>query len=323
VALKKPENDLEVIVIDNGSNDNTKSVIESFNRRVRNLRYIYEERPGLHVGRHLGAKEAKGEVLCYLDDDSFVDKNWLVGIDEAFKNSEIDLSGGPNLPEFEEKPPKWINYFWEKTPFGKYLAQLSLLDFGNKPKWVPACYVFGCNYIIRRKELFELGGFNPDSVPQDLLKYRGDGETGLSAKLNSHGKKAYYSPKIKVKHFVPKDRMKEEYFCKRAFNQGISDSFTDLRIKQSIHSRDDFDFIRNFKIERQTFFKKKLNKAKAKFEKYRLKNRTKNCSSFNDYRKIQELMRESYKNGFAFHKMEVEQDLELKKYVLKESYLND
>jgi hypothetical protein len=34
-------------------------------------------------------------------------------------------------------------------------------------------------------------------------------------------------------------------------------------------------------------------------------------------------MRESYKNGFAFHKMEVEQDLELKKYVLKESYLND
>jgi len=317
-ALKRPKNDFEVFVIDNGSIDYTKSVIESFNNRIRNLRYIYEERPGLHVVRHLGAKKAKGDILCYLDDDSFVDKNWLIGIDEVFKIAEVDLAGGPNLPEFEEKPPRWIHYFWKKTPFGKCLAQLSLLDFGNKAKWIPACYVFGCNYIIRKKKLFELGGFNPDSVPQDLLRYRGDGETGLSAKLNANGNKAYYSPKIKIKHFITKDRIKEEYFCKRSFNQGISDSFTELRIKQRIHSKDDFDFMKNFRTQRFNYFGRKWYKTKVK-----IKNKIINKSAYKEYRKILDSMSENHKEGVAFHKIEVEKDQVLKKYVLKEKYIND
>ena len=88
--LKRTKNGFEVIVIDNGSTDNTKEVAQKYDF----VRYFYDKNPGLHTGRHLGAKEAKGEIVCYLDDDSFVDPNWLVEIEKTFSNPSVKIVGG-------------------------------------------------------------------------------------------------------------------------------------------------------------------------------------------------------------------------------------
>jgi glycosyltransferase involved in cell wall biosynthesis len=53
----------EAIVVDNGSNDNTKEVCEIFSKQFQSLRYFYDDNPGLHVGRHLGMKLAKSDTL--------------------------------------------------------------------------------------------------------------------------------------------------------------------------------------------------------------------------------------------------------------------
>ena len=48
------QREFEVIVVDNGSTDETKMVAEEFGERIRNYRYFYDARPGLHVGRNRG-----------------------------------------------------------------------------------------------------------------------------------------------------------------------------------------------------------------------------------------------------------------------------
>lgn len=226
-----PAGQYEILVVDNGSTDSTRQVAESAISAYQghNIRYIFEPEPGLHCGRHRGAIESTGQILCYLDDDVVVDKLWLQGVIETFTNTDAVLVGGKILPKYETEPPEWINQFIVVRPEGKSLGQLSLIDFGNELKQIDPCLVWGCNYSIRKDVLFECGGFHPDSMPSDLIRYRGDGETALSAAIKEKGYRAYYNPKACVYHYIPKERLTVEYFCKRMFCQGISDSFTQIR----------------------------------------------------------------------------------------------
>ena len=77
--LNFDQNFFEVLVIDNGSTDNTMFVSLLFRNKIRNLNYHFCQDPGLMAARHMGCDKAKGEVLCYIDDDSLVTTDWLSG----------------------------------------------------------------------------------------------------------------------------------------------------------------------------------------------------------------------------------------------------
>ena len=49
-----PADLFEVLVIDNGSTDNTEQIVASLQQQLGNVRYFFDPTPGLHVGRHLG-----------------------------------------------------------------------------------------------------------------------------------------------------------------------------------------------------------------------------------------------------------------------------
>ncbi|MCK4816436.1 glycosyltransferase family 2 protein, partial [bacterium] len=76
----------EVIIVDNGSTDSTREVVDSFTGQIPTLRYYYEGSPGLHVGRHKGLNEAKSNILVYADDDIEAFPTWLEAIAEAFED---------------------------------------------------------------------------------------------------------------------------------------------------------------------------------------------------------------------------------------------
>lgn len=308
--LKKPQKGFEIIIIDNGSTDNTGEIVESFKNKISNLRYFRDSRPGLHICRHLGCNESKGNILCYLDDDSFVSDGWLLGIEKAFLNSEIILASGLILPEYEETPPEWLKYVWKKCKYGKYLAELSLLDFGNNSKFIDTTFVFGCNFVIRKESLVKFGGFHPDSIPKHLLRFRGDGETGLSRKMEEQNIKAFYSPEIKICHFVPKSRMTSEYFSQRAYAQGISDSYTQYRAENDLY-KNKKQLINIDRLLAVKKFLKKITNFSAGIN-----------SGYKEYERIMIHAKEFYNQGKLFHRKEVENDLELARYILKENYMN-
>jgi len=219
----------EVVVVDNGSTDNTVEVAHSFEGKIRNLKCVTEKEPGLHSGRHRGMKEAKAEILVFADDDIEAFPTWLSAVYKNFDDSSVALVGGKCLPKFESEPPHWLQVLWQERGGVRMIASLSVVDFGDNRKEIHSRYVFGCNFAVRKSFLFSAGGFHPDGMPIDKLMFRGDGETHVSDEVMRRGFKAFYDPAASVYHRVSRDRMTLSYFHTRAFAQGISNSYEDLR----------------------------------------------------------------------------------------------
>lgn len=224
------QDEFEVIVVDNGSQDNTKDIVDSYQGRIKNLRYFYVSTPGLHVGRNLGLEVSEGEVLAYLDDDVIVRPGWAEAIAGRFgSDKNIALLGGACLPYWEVTPPDWIKDFVIKRDEGWELGQLSVIDLGPIPKYISAMDVYGCNFSIRKDVLFEFGGFHPDGLPDEFIQYRGDGETAISRAIDASRKAVFYEPLASVTHYVLASRLKKEYFIRVARRGAISHAYSLFR----------------------------------------------------------------------------------------------
>ena len=316
--LKKPKLGYEVIVVQNGDNDKVKPCVDNYLSKIQNLKYVNEKNIGLVHSRHRGAKEASGEILCYLDDDSFVEANYLLAIENTFKDENVVIAGGNNLPLYESKPPRWLKYFWVDTPYGKYMDYLSLIKFKNLAMKVPTWFVFGCNFIIRKDILYKYGGFNPDGVPFEMIEFRGDGETALSCKLNKDNQVAYFNPNILIYHYVPNARITLSYFKKRAYCQGVSNSFSDIRKGNGFEY---FDFTPNGKIKTKKlpFLQRKYNKIIKPL----LNNFIEKCSAYKEYENIKAEAQKSYQEGYDFHQKKVKENPKLLEWVLRDCYYGD
>src|SRR5687767_1309912 len=117
----------EVIIVDNGSTDATARISAEYAQRFKNFNYIFEEKPGLHEGRHSGLRASRGNILVYADDDIEAYPTWLEGIHESFSDKNVGLVGGKDIPLYETAPPAWLEFLWEKTDRGKYLTYFSLV----------------------------------------------------------------------------------------------------------------------------------------------------------------------------------------------------
>lgn len=226
-----PADAFEVLVIDNGSTDTTAQAVTHYGQRVPNLRYFFEPEPGLHVGRHKGMLEAKGDILVFADDDIEAFPSWLASIQEAFSAPDVAMVGGNNLPMFLAPPPTWLLAMWQKPEVAgiKSIWALSVIEFPSVQREISPMHIWGCNFAIRKAVLLAAGGFHPDGMPKELIRFRGDGETHVSQFVAQTGMKCVFHPGATVHHKVTPERMTFAYFRQRGFSQGISDSFTALR----------------------------------------------------------------------------------------------
>jgi glycosyltransferase involved in cell wall biosynthesis len=227
-----PAEQFEIIIVDNGSTDDTRRTLdELIGRHPRHkIRYVYEPEPGLLAARHRGAFEAAGELFVYVDDDVEPVPGWLAAVVAGFDDPKVQIVGGRNLPKYEIDPPAWIDSFWNSTPYGgRYCWYLSLMDLGQNKLNIKPTYIWGLNFSIRRHAFYDLGGFHPECILETLQRFDGDGENGLTMPAEARGLMAIYEPAAIVYHFVSASRMTPEYFERRAFLQGIRNSYTDVR----------------------------------------------------------------------------------------------
>jgi glycosyltransferase involved in cell wall biosynthesis len=296
---------IEILVVDNGSDDETRVVYKRIEERFPQLswRYFYEPVPGLLSGRHRGVEEARGEILTFLDDDVLLAPGWLEALENAFADPKVALAGGPSRPRYEIAPPHWLDGLWSECEGGRYCSSLSLIELGSSPTQVDPLLVFGLNFSIRKSALEQGGGFHPDCIPKALQRYQGDGETGLSLKIREQGLLAIHHPNLAVAHLISASRLTPEYFEQRAIYQGVCDSYTQIRESGKVPTlnRPSFkDFIRSakWKIERQLLL---LNPT---IEGVRL------------------LMARAHFEGMQFHQDEVRNDPKLLEWVLRPNYFN-
>lgn len=314
----------EVIVVDNGSTDNTSDVVNSFKPRLMNIRYFLERQPGLHAGRHKGLIEAVSNILVYADDDIEAFPTWLQAIQDSFEDEEVVVVGGKCMPKFEAEPPDWLKEMWLTNAAGeRVLGYLSLIGLGDYSKLVNPDQIFGCNFAVRRSVLLEAGGFHPDSMPQDLIRFRGDGETCVSKYIQNKGYKALYNPLASIYHWVPASRMTIEYFCRRSYNQGISDSYTAIRNAKDIELQQEKSTCnQNFT---QLFFSRSLSGILAvvtQISKCLTLHVISKGSLEREEADLQRNLAEAYRAGYAYHQTQVRESSELLAWVLKSDYFD-
>ncbi len=293
---------IEIIIVDNGSVDDTRAVslaiIES-NPHL-SIKYCFEPIPGLLSGRHRGVFESTGEILVFIDDDIDVDKDWLNAINETFRDRDVSLVGGRNLPHYLAAPPDWLDSFWKIEDSRKWLDFISVLDFGDELIELDPLFIWGLNFSIRRCSLIELGGFHPDYVPPPFEYYQGDSETGLALNAKQKGMKIVYQPRAVVWHRIPQERLTFHYFEKRMFLYGVSDSYAEIRKDRGLK----FDW--------------KMTEPIPSLR--RLIRRLRSRLSSDSYSVVRQRINEAWRSGFAFHQRKVRYEPELLEWILRENY---
>jgi glycosyltransferase involved in cell wall biosynthesis len=297
-----------VIVVDNGSTDDTRGVANSFSGSLQVV-YAYAAEPGLHVGRHEGLRKAKTDILVYADDDIQAIPTWLETIKNAFADSAVAMVGGNNYPVFQAEPPEWLRQWWNRPVYkGKALGYLSILDFGEGQFDIDPRYIWGCNFSVRREVLLDAGGFHPDGMPAANIKYRGDGETHVSDYVRGKAMRAVFHSGASINHLVPRERMGKEYFRKRAFSQGVSDSYALHR------NRAGLPVMRHY-------LKRHFGGAAAKSIAAAFTSEKFVPAELADFMGLQKELRKSYWEGFDYHQSQLRTDPLLSEWVRKPSYL--
>lgn len=303
----------EILVVDNNSTDDTSGMVESKKAGFPvPLLYIYEPNWGLHSCRNRGAKEANGVVVSFLDDDMIVSEQWIQGA-RLILEGQADLVGGRILPLWEASPPSWLKALFANYPEGRVLGYLGLIDLGEKVKAISEQFVFGGNCFVHKDVVFKLKGYHPDSLPQEFMRFRGDGESGFLLKFRQHKLVSVYDPIALAYHRINAERLTVDYFCKRSYNQGISDSFTRIRIEHKLYG--ELAEIREDSWKGN--FRNVLRAVRTLLHKIY-------CQLSPHLREVEPIKRQgekSHRNGYDFHQREVANDPKLLEWVLRENYL--
>ena len=196
-----PGEQYEVIVVDNGSTDDTKAIVESI-KHFENLRYIYEPILGLSQARNTGWQNARGEYIAFLDDDAIACPEWVERIVEAFENvnPRPGSVGGKVIPIWEVERPAWLSKQME--------LPLTIVDWTDKASFLTEDHqhLRGCNISYPRETLQKAGGFSTSLGRKGINLLSGEEEL-LERRLKKQALGIYYDPEIYVYHHIPAERL--------------------------------------------------------------------------------------------------------------------
>jgi O-antigen biosynthesis protein len=136
--------DYEVIVVNDGSKDDTEAIIRQFP-----FRCITTVNQGISAARNEGLRAATGEIVAYIDSDANADPDWLHYLAVTYMKFDVAGVGGPNLVPREDN---WIAKCVYRSPGGP--TQVMVTD--QYAEHIP-----GCNMSFRRAALETIGGFDP------------------------------------------------------------------------------------------------------------------------------------------------------------------
>lgn len=206
--------DFEVVVVEDGSNEPCKHVIDRFRERFV-IQYIVQSNQGPGPARNTGAEQARGRWLIFLDSDCMLPPSYLEIVNKETCSEDFDCFGGPDKahPSFNIKQ-KAIGH-----------AMSSLLTTGGIRGATESLDVFyprSYNLGVRKSVLKALGGFSKMRFGEDL---------DFSMRLMKKG----YSTRLLKDGFVFHKRRSTFYsFFKQVYNSGIARINLEIRHKGTL-----------------------------------------------------------------------------------------
>ena len=223
-----PKDAYEIVLVNNMSTDNTEAECHRFESDYPdvNFRYFVETDQGLSFARNRGIKESRGETLLFLDDDSYIQQNYLKNLQRQLNDHpEADAFGGKIDPIFESgETPIWLskwNYSW-----------VSAIDMGDKVcQFKGKAFPIGANMGIRKAMLEKTGAFNTQ-LGRSKKNLMGGEEKDLFERIGQQGGNIYYFPDVVVHHVIPPTRTTKDYVKRLGEGVGRSERIRTLGVSR-------------------------------------------------------------------------------------------
>jgi hypothetical protein len=150
-ALCQTYKDFEIIIVDDGSTDNTKDVLQKFHNKIR---YVYKNNGGVASARNSGIKHAHGEYIAFLDsDDLWLPERLKIGVQALDFDKNIGLFFSDCHRVFNGKRVS-KTYFDAYKPYSGFVfKQLYMQDF------IPT------STVLVRKDCLRLLGMFDGNLP--------------------------------------------------------------------------------------------------------------------------------------------------------------
>jgi glycosyltransferase involved in cell wall biosynthesis len=209
-----PQARWELLVVDNGSTDNTQEVVAGFADRLP-IRSVVHPVPGLSNARNAAIDRVAGRYLLWTDDDVLVDESWLSAYLTAFQTyPDTQIFGGRAVPRYQQPVTDW---FVANEP-----SLSSLLAIRDTPDWVdiaPGRLPFGLNYAVRT-DVQQRHRYDPDLGVAPGRRIGGEESMMILAAL-SDGATGRWVWDATVFHLIPAQRQTLDYVFSYYRSQGL------------------------------------------------------------------------------------------------------
>ena len=147
LSLDYPKEKLEILIIDDGSTDNTWKCIQKYNKNPQ-IKIFKKTNGGKHTALNFGISKAKGEIIGCLDADSFVEKGALKNMMAYFADKKT-MAVTPSIKVFN--PRNFLQRMqWSEYTLGILIAKLF--------SYADAVLVMPGPFSMFRKEVFKIVG---------------------------------------------------------------------------------------------------------------------------------------------------------------------
>lgn len=209
--------EFEVIVVDNGSTDQTSKVAAASwpAGEARPLRIVFEERLGLSHARLRGIQEARHEIISFVDDDNRVCDSWVRRLaDLMARHPEVGACGGRNLPACDGELPRWFADASYSYAVGRQGASAGDITDSRGHLW-------GAGLSVRREALTRLirDGYVSRLHDRQGSELNSGGDTEICFALRLAGWRLWYDPDLELTHYLPAERLSWTYV--RKLNEGF------------------------------------------------------------------------------------------------------
>jgi|SRR6476620_4450502 glycosyltransferase involved in cell wall biosynthesis len=212
------DDDVEVLVVDNGSTDRTPELLAQWSAdSPKTRRSVREPLIGLVNARNAALAASDREVVIFIDDDALATPTWAQAHLSAYlPGAGIGSVGGPIGLVWPSGRPGWITETLHPW--------FSALDLGDAAGPYPNEHgPYGTNMSVWREAAVALGGFNPRFGRRAGNLMSGE-EPEMSHRLVEAGWKLYYEPSAAVVQQVLAERIDRDWLLRRGWAQGVTNA---------------------------------------------------------------------------------------------------
>lgn len=212
-CLSEHKNDnlypMEVIVIDNDKYKSAAPVVKEVRKILPyKIKYYIEPIQNISLARNKAILCSSGDLVCFIDDDEYPERNWLRNLVIYYQNNKCDGVLGPVEPKYEITPPKWI----VKSKIYNRPNPQSGTKIGQKDMRTG-------NFLVNRKILVDSNNyFDPK------FGLVGGEDVDFFRRMVSKDYKFLWCKEAIVYEFISKERLTLRYQIKRALSRGKSHS---------------------------------------------------------------------------------------------------